>query len=224
MLLTPQVYANPALTETKEPAGGVALPRPLLPQQATEPSLLTPQVCSFPALTETKEPAGGVAWPSSSEPQQTTEPSLLTPQECPCAALTETKGFAGRGVGVGVSVGRGVFVGPGAEVGNGVFVGRGVAVGIGAGIEVEVVKAAATFASTVASIAVSASRVPRIPASTVAGTSAVGRDAACVSSVEGAALEQATAVRPEITKTIRMIILIPFPQFHENFQSSLSTG
>ena len=90
--------------------------------------------------------------------------------------------------------------------------------------EVEVVKAAATFASTVASIAVSASRVPLTPASTVAGTSAVGRDAVCVSAVDGASLEQATAVRPEITRTIRMIILIFFPQCRENFQSSLSTG
>ena len=91
------------------------------------------------------------------------------------------------------------------------FVGRGVAVGIGAGVEVEVVKAAATFASTVAPIAVSASRVPRIPASTVAGTSAVGRDDVCVSAGGGASPEQATAVRPETTKTIRMIILIVTP-------------
>ena len=118
-----------------------------------------------------------------------------------------------------------MFVGPGVEVGNGVFVGLGVAVGIGAGVGVElVVKVAATFASTVASIAVSASRVARIPASTVAGTSAVGRDVACSSAGDGASLEQATAVRPEITKTIRMIILIFFPQCRQDFQSSLSTG
>ena len=132
--------------------------------------------------------------------------------------------FVGHGVavGYGVTVGRGVFVGPGVDVGSGVFVGGGVAVGIGAGVEVEVVKAAATFASTVASSAVSASRVPRVPASTVAGTSAVGRDAVCVSAVNGASLVQATAVRPEITKPIRMIILIFFPQCRDNFQSSLS--
>ncbi len=92
--------------------------------------------------------------------------------------------------------------------------------GIGAGVEVEVVKAAATFASTVASIAVSASRVPRIPASTVAGTSAVGRDSVCSAGVDGGSLEQATAVSPEITKTIRMIILIFF-QFREDFQCFL---
>ena len=104
-----------------------------------------------------------------------------------------------------------MFVGPGVVVGNGAFVGRGVTAGIGTGVEVEVVKAAATLASTVASIAVSASRVPLTPASTVAGTSAVGRDAVCVSAVDGASLEQATAVRPEITKTIRIIILIFFP-------------
>ena len=134
--------------------------------------------------------------------------------------------FVGHGVavGFGVAAGRGVFVGSGVEVGNGVFVGRGVAVGIGPGIEVEVVKVSATFASTVASIAVSASRVPRIPASTVAGTSGVGRDAVCVSAGDGTSLVQATAVRPKITKTIRMIILIFFLQCRENFQSSLSTG
>ena len=39
---------------------------------------------------------------------------------------------------------------------------------VGPVVEVMVVKVAATFASTVASIAVSASRVPLIPASTVA--------------------------------------------------------
>ena len=125
----------------------------------------------------------------------------------------------GTAVGYGVAVGRGVFVGPGVEVGNGVFVGRGVAVGIGAGIGVEMVKVAATFASTVAPIAFSASRVPLIPASTVAGTSGVGRDAVCVSAVDGASLVQATAVRPEITKTIRMIILIFFLQCRHNCQS-----
>ena len=73
-----------------------------------------------------------------------------------------------------------------------------------------VVKVTATFASTVASIAVSASRVPRIPAETVAGTSAVGRDIVCVSAVDSESPVQATAVRPEISKAIRMIILI-FP-------------
>ena len=88
----------------------------------------------------------------------------------------------------------------------------------------EAVKAAATFASTVASIAVSASRVLRILASTVAGTSAVGRPDVCVSSVDGASLEQATAVRPEITRTIRMIILIFYSPVPRNYQSSLSTG
>ena len=43
---SPRRCGNPALTETKEPAGGVARPSPSLPQQATEPSLLTPQVWS----------------------------------------------------------------------------------------------------------------------------------------------------------------------------------
>ena len=84
-------------------------------------------------------------------------------------------------------------------------------------VDVEVVKVSATFASTVASIAVSVSRVLRIPASTVAGTSAVGRDAVCVSAVDVASLEQATAVSPEITKTIRMIILIFYSPVPRNF-------
>ena len=112
-LLTPQVCAVPALTETKEPAGGVAWPwysvtQKSLPQQATEPSLLIPQVWSPPALTELKEPAGGVALPLKSLPQQATEPSLLTPQEYPCPALTETKEPVGGGdgaVGAGVAYG-----------------------------------------------------------------------------------------------------------------------
>ena len=44
----PQVCPPPALTETKEPAGGVLWPKSSLPQQATEPSLLTPQVFFLP--------------------------------------------------------------------------------------------------------------------------------------------------------------------------------
>ena len=47
LLLTPQVCATPALTETKEPAGGVDWPYSSLPQQATEPLLLTPQVTPY---------------------------------------------------------------------------------------------------------------------------------------------------------------------------------
>ena len=95
LLLTPQVCNPPALTETKEPAGGVAWPTSSLPQQATEPPILTPQVCNTPALTETKEPAGGVAWLSPSLPQQATEPLLLTPQVWNAPTLTETKELAG---------------------------------------------------------------------------------------------------------------------------------
>ena len=111
-----------------------------------------------------------------------------------------------------------MFVGTGVEVGHGVFVGRGVAVSIGVGLGVEVVKVAVTFASTIASIAVSASPVAMTPASTVAGTSDVGMDAVCVSGGDGASLVHATAVRPKITKTIRMIIFIFFLQCCENFQ------
>ena len=95
LLLNPQVCSYPALTETKEPAGGVAWRSSLLPQQAAEPLLLTPHVCTCPASTETKEPAGGVALPCLSLPQQATEPSLLTPQVWNDPALTERKEPAG---------------------------------------------------------------------------------------------------------------------------------
>ena len=122
------------------------------------------------------------------------------------------------------AVGTGVGVDWGVAVGYGVFVGQGVAVGTGVRTGVEVVNVSATFASTVASIAVSASRVLRILASTVAGTSGVGGDAVCVSAGDGASLVQATAVRPKITRTIRIIILIFSPECCENFQSFLSTG
>ncbi len=62
------------------PAGGVATPVKLSPQQATEPLLLTPQVWPDPALTESKELPGGVDWPYALLPQQSTEPLFLTPQ------------------------------------------------------------------------------------------------------------------------------------------------
>ena len=45
-----------------------------------------------------------------------------------------------------------------------------------------------------------------------------------MSAGDGTSLVQATAVRPETTKTIRMIILIFFPQFRETLQSFLPTG
>jgi hypothetical protein len=43
-LITPHVCAQPALTDAKVPAGGVASPLLLSPQQSTVLSLLTPQV------------------------------------------------------------------------------------------------------------------------------------------------------------------------------------
>ena len=116
-------------------------------------------------------------------------------------------------------------MGWGAAVGYGVFVGLGVAVGISAVVGVEpVVRVAVTFASTVASTALSASRVPLMPASTVAGTSGVGGDAVCVSEGDGASLVQATAARPKIAKTTRMTILIFFLQCCEDFQAFLLMG
>jgi hypothetical protein len=53
-VFTPQVWDFPALTETKVPAGGVAWPALLSPQQAMVPSVFRPHVCFWPALTETK--------------------------------------------------------------------------------------------------------------------------------------------------------------------------
>ena len=43
-VLTPQVWKPPALTAVKVPAGGVAWPLPLRPQQARVPFVLSPQV------------------------------------------------------------------------------------------------------------------------------------------------------------------------------------
>jgi hypothetical protein len=61
------------------PAGGVASPYSLSPQQATVPSVRTPHLWSIPALTETKVPAGGVACQATLLPQETTVPSVFTP-------------------------------------------------------------------------------------------------------------------------------------------------
>lgn len=69
---TPQVWSEPALTETNSPDGGLAWPTVLSsalvavfasldPQHSTEPSRLTPQVWKSPALTEANSPVGGVA-------------------------------------------------------------------------------------------------------------------------------------------------------------------
>ena len=93
-LLTPQVWTHPALTETKEPAGGVAWPSQLPPQQATEPSLLTPQVY-YPALTETKEPAGGVAWPAHRRPSRRRS-RRSSPRRCVRPGADGDEGTHGR--------------------------------------------------------------------------------------------------------------------------------
>jgi hypothetical protein len=82
------VCLSPAVTEAKPPAGGVAWPRELSPQQTTVSSLFNPHVCNWPAVTEAKLPAGGVPRPYRSAPQQATEPSLFTPHVCSYPALT----------------------------------------------------------------------------------------------------------------------------------------
>ncbi len=50
-LRSPQVCPALALTWMKTPAGGLAWPLSLFPQQATVPSLRSPQVWKKPALT-----------------------------------------------------------------------------------------------------------------------------------------------------------------------------
>jgi hypothetical protein len=47
--LTPQLWFLPAATEVKLPAGGLAWPELLSPQQATIPFVLSAQVCEPPA-------------------------------------------------------------------------------------------------------------------------------------------------------------------------------
>ena len=60
----------PALTDAKEPSGGVAWPSSLSPQQATAPSGWMPQAWSGPVSTDTKEPAGGSDHPSRPPPRR----------------------------------------------------------------------------------------------------------------------------------------------------------
>ena len=76
---TPQVWASPALTWVKVPAGDSLAREGVVPQQARVPSVRTPQLCSNPALTWVKVPAGGLACPKSLYPQQARVPSRLHP-------------------------------------------------------------------------------------------------------------------------------------------------
>src|SRR5437773_193976 len=86
--MTPQVCWSPALTWVNAPAGGVAWPAELSPQQATVLSVLTPQVWPPPALTWVNVPAGGVALLEVLYPQQATVPSVLSAQVWVRPALT----------------------------------------------------------------------------------------------------------------------------------------
>ena len=72
----------------KVPAGGAACPSPLMPQQASVPSVLTAQVWKAPALTVVYVPAGGEACPKALWPQQASVPSVLTAQVCRAPAVT----------------------------------------------------------------------------------------------------------------------------------------
>ena len=71
------------------PVGGVACPLPLLPQQATVPSVLTPHEWYEPADTAVNVPVGGVACPLRAVPQQATVLSVVMPHEWARPAETE---------------------------------------------------------------------------------------------------------------------------------------
>ena len=72
--------SHPALTEEKVPAGGVAWPKVLSPQQAMVPSVFTPHAAEERTLMEEKAPPGVGTWvpPYPVLPQQAMVPSVLT--------------------------------------------------------------------------------------------------------------------------------------------------
>ena len=88
----------PALTESKEPAGGVASPfEVVLPQQATEPSLLTPQVWVIPGAHGVEGTRGRrgltILIPSPSRRRR----HCSSPRRCGhCPALDGIEGTRGR--------------------------------------------------------------------------------------------------------------------------------
>ena len=85
---------NPALTETKEPAGGPGLATPIFPSRRRSRRSSTRRVV-IPGADGDEGTCGRRGRPSSSLPQQATEPSLLNPQVWSHPALTETKEPAG---------------------------------------------------------------------------------------------------------------------------------
>ena len=87
--LMPQEFCVPQSTWTKEPAGGEAEPRKLLPQQAIEPSSRRAQVWRSPALMDVNVPSCGGS-PRVS-PQQAIEPSSRTAHVWKPPALTDMK-------------------------------------------------------------------------------------------------------------------------------------
>ena len=91
LFFTPQANLSPALTDTKVPAGGVAWPESLLPQQAMVPAVFTPQANRVPVLTDAKVPAGGEDSPCPLKPQQAAAPAVLTPHAKTVFGLTDAK-------------------------------------------------------------------------------------------------------------------------------------
>ena len=119
------------LTTMNVPAGGVARPNALFPQQARVPLVLIAQVWTWLALTAVKVPAGGVDLPSSLLPQQASVPSVLTPQLCQPPALSAVKVSAG-GIVLAVAVvaptgDRAVRPEPAGVLAAGAYRGEGVA-------------------------------------------------------------------------------------------------
>jgi hypothetical protein len=77
----------------KLPAGGVARPESLAPQQAGVPSVRTPQVWEPPALTlPATASAGAVAIESSSEPVGGAAARAEAPSSTVSAAVSATSG------------------------------------------------------------------------------------------------------------------------------------
>ena len=73
------------------PAGAVAWPWRLEPQQATEPSDRSPHVWYPPLLMAVKVSPDGALWPSYCRPQQATEPLDRSPHVCNPPLLTAVK-------------------------------------------------------------------------------------------------------------------------------------
>ena len=85
-----------ALTEVKEPSGGLDSPSSFSPQHSAEPSVLSPQVFDVPALTEVKEPSGGLDSPFSFDPP-TLDRAVRPHSTCVVPSTADGEKVAGGG-------------------------------------------------------------------------------------------------------------------------------